>query len=179
MCTLQTLRKHVNSQTAVSTGESFSSIVTGEFLYYTVDCKFHWFLSVIIICFVIIRCICISHPAECFVTTVIFAACQQDMCLSAPSRGSRSVIEGDCSAEPSTSTSSKALPEGGQKMGRIREEFIRNFLSSPIFKCTSLIFMRGRWTQLVAPLTLTLLTKREDCLCTLITTKIFASEVGS
>lgn len=52
----------------------------------------------------------ISHPLMFCVTTVIFAACQQDMCLRAPSRGSRSFTGGDCSTEPKTRTSNKALP---------------------------------------------------------------------
>lgn len=53
------------------------------------------------------------HPVVCCVTTVILAACQQDMCLRAPSRGSRPLTGGACSVEPSTSTSSRALPGGG------------------------------------------------------------------
>lgn len=52
----------------------------------------------------------ISHPLMFCVTTVIFAACQQDMCLRAPSRGSRSFTGGACSTEPKTRTSNKALP---------------------------------------------------------------------
>ena len=66
------------------------------------------------------KCVSSPHPVVCFVTTVILAVCQQDMCLRAPSRGSRSLIGGDCSAEPNTSTSSKALPEGEKNMTNLR-----------------------------------------------------------
>lgn len=53
-----------------------------------------------------------AYPEGFCVTTMIFAECQQDMCLRAPSSSNESLTGGGSSMEPNSSTSNRALPGG-------------------------------------------------------------------
>lgn len=74
---------------------------------------------------------CSAHPAGFCVTTLIFAECQQDMCLRAPSKSSKSLTGGGSSTEPNSSTSNKALPggRGGGTVGDSPSLFWHDFPS--------------------------------------------------